>query len=490
MAIYIDDRELVAAHQAGDTDAFEELVREHRSSLYGHARRKLLCDATAEDAVQETLVRAYRALPRFNGEYRLGPWLHRIMANVCVDEVNRRRRDGEKKDLLSAQPGEHLDAPGADEELGLHVDDEALKSALSEIADPYREALVLRFVDELNYDEVAAVAGVSEQNARARVSRARVAMKSLMKGVAALPVLLIGLLRRGEKAAAAATSTSVPVTAAAGSAATGTAVTAASQATTAVSASLPALTEATVAVAQTAPAAVPVIAKAAVGIGLAAAVFTPTDDSAVHQAVENFTAGAPGVVLAETASEFGSEVSQVDDLGADDLGQTMTVVVETLSPSLDVDNRGNSQASDSNELQIGVPSSQIASGMAGILSGDSVAVVPVGRGQFELVGDVRLLVDSISLHGRLDPTSRLRLATEADADGRQRLDALLIVNMDDGSQAEVRLIGFLGSSDLGGQAGGLFKADVPGMDLAEQGSFAGMIDLVSDSGSLDISLTP
>ena len=258
MAIYIDDRELVAAHQAGDTDAFEELVREHRSSLYGHARRKLLCDATAEDAVQETLVRAYRALPRFNGEYRLGPWLHRIMANVCVDEVNRRRRDGEKKDLLSAQPGEHLDAPGADEELGLHVDDEALKSALSEIADPYREALVLRFVDELNYDEVAAVAGVSEQNARARVSRARVAMKSLMKGVAALPVLLIGLLKRGEKAAAAATSTSVPVTAAAGSAATGTAVTAASQATTAVSASLPALTEATVAVAQTAPVAVPV----------------------------------------------------------------------------------------------------------------------------------------------------------------------------------------------------------------------------------------
>ena len=63
MAIYVDDRELVAAHQAGDTDAFEELVREHRSSLYGHARRKLLCDATAEDAVQETLVRAYRALP-------------------------------------------------------------------------------------------------------------------------------------------------------------------------------------------------------------------------------------------------------------------------------------------------------------------------------------------------------------------------------------------------------------------------------------------
>ena len=490
MAIYVDDRELVAAHQAGDSEAFDELVREYRSSLYGHARRKLLCDATAEDAVQETLVRAYRALPKFNGEYRLGPWLHRIMANVCVDEANRRRRDGEKTDLLSAQPLEHLNALSADEELGLHIDDEALKSALSEIADPYREALVLRFVDELNYEEVAAVAGVSEQNARARVSRARIAMKSLMKGVAALPIFLIGILKKGEKAAAAATSTSVPVTAAAGSAATGTAVTAASQATTAVSASLPALTEATVAVAQTAPTVVPVIAKAAVGIGLAAAVFTPTNDSAVHQAVENFTAGAPAVVLAETESDFGDKVSRVDGLGVDDPGETMVIVIETLSPSLDSDNQANADSTDSDESEVGVPSSQITLGVAGILSGNSLEVIPAGRGQFGLVGDVRFLVDSVSLQGRLDVTSRLRLATETDADGRQRLDGLLIINMDNGDQAEVRLVGFIDSFEDAGQAGGLFKADVPGLDLAEHGSFAGTINLVSSPGLLDISLTP
>ncbi|HAY65664.1 MAG TPA: RNA polymerase sigma factor SigM, partial [Acidimicrobiaceae bacterium] len=130
MAIYIDDRELVAAHQAGDSEAFDELVREHRSSLFSHARRKLACDDAAEDAVQETLVRAYRALPRFNGEYRLSPGLHRILANVCVDEANRRRRDGQKKDLLSAQPATRRNAPSADEELGLHVDHDELNSAL------------------------------------------------------------------------------------------------------------------------------------------------------------------------------------------------------------------------------------------------------------------------------------------------------------------------------------------------------------------------
>ncbi len=94
VAIYVDDQELVAAHRAGDTDAFGELVNEHRSPLLAHARRKLYSTEAAEDALQETLIRAYRALPRFNGQYRLGPWLHRIMANVCIDEANRRRRDG------------------------------------------------------------------------------------------------------------------------------------------------------------------------------------------------------------------------------------------------------------------------------------------------------------------------------------------------------------------------------------------------------------
>ena len=101
-----------------------------------------------------------------------------------------------------------------------------------------------------------------------------------------------------------------------------------------------------------------------------------------------------------------------------------------------------------------------------------------------------MVVDSVAVQGSLEATSRLRMASEADADGRQRLDALLVVNMDNGSQAEVRLVGFVDTSDDAAQAGGLFKADVPGTDLAKQGSFAGTIDLVSGAGLLDISLTP
>ena len=70
VAIYVDDEQLVAAHKAGDTEAFAELVSEHRQVLLAHARKKLFSSEAAEDALQETLIRAYRALPRFNGQYK------------------------------------------------------------------------------------------------------------------------------------------------------------------------------------------------------------------------------------------------------------------------------------------------------------------------------------------------------------------------------------------------------------------------------------
>ncbi|MEC9354221.1 MAG: sigma-70 family RNA polymerase sigma factor, partial [Candidatus Thermoplasmatota archaeon] len=290
--------------------------------MLAHANRKLHCDASADDALQETLVRAYKALPKFNGEYRLGPWLHRIMANVCVDETHRRRRDSEKLDKYAFEPTRPPSAPSAEAELGLDFDDTSLKAAINDLPDPHREALVLRFVDELEYSQVAQRVGVSEQNARARVSRARSALRSAVKGVAALPVLLFGILKRGEKAAAAAT---------AGSTVTTTAATAAGHT---VSAGLPTLAEATTAVAQAAPAAMPAIAKAAVGLGLAAAVFTPTDDSAVHQAMVNLASPGFGDNAAQSLNEVDGElIASGAGLPSDPSNLTVTLAGDLTDPN-------------------------------------------------------------------------------------------------------------------------------------------------------------
>ena len=293
MALRLEDRDLVLAYQAGDDEAFAELVREYRPQLLGHARRKLGCPEAAEDAVQEALVRALRAMPRFNGNYLVGPWLHRILSNVCSDEGNRRRRENEKAERFASND-KALKPPATTEgDLGLDLDDAALLDAVDNLSEQYREALMLRFVEELSYEEVAAKAGVSEDNARARVSRARNAVRAALKLAAAAPLALIGLLRRGERAAAAVTSQSSP---GAGRAALNSAMPVLTEAA-------PMASRAAAATANAATVGVPVVAKAAVGFGLATAVIAPAVDSPVHRAVDRVLPASVMEVLTPFAVE-------------------------------------------------------------------------------------------------------------------------------------------------------------------------------------------
>ena len=297
MALRLEDRDLVIAYQAGDDEAFAELVREYRPGLLNHARRRLSCNESAEDAVQETLVRALRAMPRFNGNYLVEPWLHRILTNVCIDEGNRRRREGEKTERAAVNDSSLQPTPSVETELGLDLDLSDVVDAVEGLSEPYREALQLRFVDELSYDEVAKAAGVSEDNARARVSRARTALRAALRVAAFLPVALIGLLRRGERAASAVTGH-----------ASGASHSSIQTAMPLLAEAAPVAPRAVAAVANTAVVGVPVLAKAAMGLGLATAVIAPTVDSTAHRAAERVL--PPGVI--EAITPFAVESIEID----------------------------------------------------------------------------------------------------------------------------------------------------------------------------------
>lgn len=201
----VDDRRLVELHKAGDEDAFTEIVSAYYAQLMSHARRRLRDPRAAEDAVQEAMLRAYRALPRFNGEYRLGAWLHRIVENVCADEGNRRRREGELTDKVMALPA------AAETDVATEaIADPEVTEALRNLSPNYRDALVLRYVEGLPYRDVAARTGVSEENARARAHRGRAVLRKMLgngghkRGAAALvpgfAAWMSDLLRRGRKA--------------------------------------------------------------------------------------------------------------------------------------------------------------------------------------------------------------------------------------------------------------------------------------------------
>jgi RNA polymerase sigma-70 factor (ECF subfamily) len=506
MAIYVDDKDLVAAHKAGNTEAFDHLARQYRSELISHAYRRLNCMDASEDAVQETMVRAYKALPRFDGEYKLGPWLHRILANVCVDEANRRTRDKNKTERVVSLRSDFSSAPSVEEELGYEFDHSGLEEALTDLPDPYREALTLKYVDELDYGEVAYIAGVSEENARARVSRARTKMRTLLKGVAVLPGVLLGILRRGEKVAAASTTsfTAVSSISTGGVSATAsTAIGTVAHAVPATSLAMPMAAEAVAAVSQVAPTMIPIITKAAVGLGLAAAVFAPTSDSAMHQVVENLAIGASGIATQESidnSSDLAAPVvvDLVSSSSKNESESVPSITQQTDETNLEemskvsiigVDNETGEAATSISDVELNAI--EELEQIGGSLTSASLKAEAEAAGRFNLTGSLALVVGEATLMGELMAESQMWVAPQNKDGENIRIDGSLVVRLTDGEIAKIRLAGFIQGSGVnsGWTIYGLYRSTVSSLPLIDQGSFSGEMDLTPDSELLALTFT-
>jgi RNA polymerase sigma-70 factor, ECF subfamily len=182
------DAELLAAHAAGDGDAFGEVVRRHRDRLWAVALRTLGDREEAADALQDALVSALRASgPRteegssgagFRGESAVTTWLHRIVVNACLDRV--RRKASRPTDPL---PDRDLPSTGPDplaaRELALDVD-----AALATLPVEQRAALVL--VDMYGYpvDDVAVILECAVGTVKSRCARGRARLLPLLRPAA------------------------------------------------------------------------------------------------------------------------------------------------------------------------------------------------------------------------------------------------------------------------------------------------------------------
>lgn len=158
-----DDAVLVGRAAAGDELAFEVLVRRHTETVWRMARSLLDDDFAAEEAVQDTFLKAHRGLARFRGEAAVTTWLLSICNRCCIDRLRLRRAD--------VVPLEHLREQRAREdtaELRLSIE-----RALPALAPADRQAFTL--VDVLGYsrEEAAAIAAVPSSTMRTRVARAR-----------------------------------------------------------------------------------------------------------------------------------------------------------------------------------------------------------------------------------------------------------------------------------------------------------------------------
>ena len=163
-----DDRALLAAHVAGDPDAFGRLVARHRDRLWAVALRTLGDREEAADALQDALLSAYRAAATYRGDARVTTWLHRIVVNACLDRV--RRRGARPTVPLSEREDDRADPRDAvaDRLTVLEVE-----QALAALPYEQRAAIVLVDVHGMPVDDVAAVLGVPSGTVKSRCSRGR-----------------------------------------------------------------------------------------------------------------------------------------------------------------------------------------------------------------------------------------------------------------------------------------------------------------------------
>lgn len=169
-AVPPSDRELVARARADDPAAFEELVRRHRDRIYRVALRVCRHPADAEDVTQEAIVRAWRALGTFRGDAAFTTWLYRIVTNLALNRVTRRREHATERVPEPAGPGEALD-PARRAEDRERLD--AALAALDTLTAEQRACYVLRELEGLSYDELAEVLDISVASVKGRLYRAR-----------------------------------------------------------------------------------------------------------------------------------------------------------------------------------------------------------------------------------------------------------------------------------------------------------------------------
>ncbi|SDM73239.1 RNA polymerase sigma factor [Allokutzneria albata] len=171
-----DDLALVAAASTGDAAAFDALVRRHTAKLYRVALRIVGDPADAEDVVQEAWVSAWRSLAQFRGEAAPTTWLYRVVTNAALAHLRRRKPTVPLEP--EGQAGAALtDAGPTPEQAALRREKvDAALHAISLLEPSQRVPLVLRELEGMSYEEVAAVLEVSVPALRSRLHRARVAL--------------------------------------------------------------------------------------------------------------------------------------------------------------------------------------------------------------------------------------------------------------------------------------------------------------------------
>ena len=183
----LPDADLARRIAAGDEECLRRLMRRHNQSLFRAARSILRDDAEAEDAVQEGYLHAYRAMGTFRGDAKLSTWLMRIVVNEALGRSRRNKRGAEviaidsgaqalaAEDTMSDSPDQQPDRLAASAQTR-----RLIEARIDALPEQFRTVFVLRAVEEMTVEEVAAALAIPEATVRTRFFRARALLRESM----------------------------------------------------------------------------------------------------------------------------------------------------------------------------------------------------------------------------------------------------------------------------------------------------------------------
>ena len=177
----VDDADIIAEVRGGNSAAFSELVLKYQDRLLNAVVYISGSRDEAEDVVQDAFVQAYTKLHSFGGQSAFYTWLYRIAVNAAISR--RRKRKGEasidSRDDQALEPADNLE--GAEDRVLREERASQVKAALKNLSAEHRTILVLREMEDCDYDQIAEILDVPVGTVRSRLHRARLQMKEQLE---------------------------------------------------------------------------------------------------------------------------------------------------------------------------------------------------------------------------------------------------------------------------------------------------------------------
>lgn len=173
-----DQEKIIARARRGDADAFEQLVVAYRDQVFRLALRMCGSEADADEVAQEAFLSAWKALPNFRGESQFSTWLYQLTTHAAIDLMRREKRQIAAADITEVSAADP--APSPQQQAEQSEQREIVRDAILQLAPEQREVVVLRFMEELSYEEIGAVLKLPSGTVKSRLNRAKAQLKEIL----------------------------------------------------------------------------------------------------------------------------------------------------------------------------------------------------------------------------------------------------------------------------------------------------------------------